>query len=52
MEFYQINGKLKLNVVPIPSLLFSAQILAPCASIIFLVIYNPKPVPEDELYHI
>lgn len=29
------NGKLKANVAPIPSLLFWAQILPPCPSIMF-----------------
>src|SRR5918912_1271478 len=29
--------------------LFSAHILPPCASIIFLQIYRPRPVPEKDL---
>jgi hypothetical protein len=35
---YYKAGKLKLNVAPSPSSLFSAQICPPCASIILLVI--------------
>ena len=42
------NGKLKANVAPIPSLLFSAQILPPCPSIMFLEINSPKPVPWND----
>ena len=37
--------KLKANVAPLPSLLFSAQILPPCASTILLDMNNPRPVP-------
>jgi hypothetical protein len=40
------KGKLNENVAPsFPSLLFSAHILPPCASIILLEINKPKPVP-------
>jgi hypothetical protein len=39
------KGMLKLKVAPLPSLLFSAHILSPCASTIFLQINNPKPIP-------
>src|SRR5919201_1674956 len=42
-------GSVNENVAPFPSLLFSAHILPPCASIIFLQIYRPRPVPEKDL---
>jgi hypothetical protein len=34
-----------VKVAPLPSRLFSAQMLPPCASMILLEINNPKPVP-------
>ena len=40
-----IIGKLNVNVAPLPSLLFSAHILPPWASIILFDMNNPKPVP-------
>src|ERR671923_23669 len=47
---YQLAiGSVNENVAPFPSLLFSAHILPPCASIIFLEIYRPRPVPEKDL---
>src|SRR5215207_10633191 len=47
---YQLAiGNVKENVAPFPSLLFLAHILPPCASIIFLQIYRPRPVPEKDL---
>jgi hypothetical protein len=48
IAFHYTDGKIKLNVAPFPSLLFSAQMVPPCASIILLEICNPKPIPEDE----
>ena len=33
-----------VKVAPLPSRLFSAQMLPPCASMILLEINNPKPV--------
>ena len=44
----QSSGRLKLNVAPFPSVLFSAHILPPWASTILLEIYNPRPVPEKD----
>jgi hypothetical protein len=38
-------GNVKPKVAPMPLALFSAQILPPWASIMFLEIYNPRPVP-------
>src|SRR6185503_10850444 len=40
------NGRVKVNVAPLPFSLFSAQIVPPCASTIFLEIYRPSPVPD------
>ena len=37
-----------VKVAPLPSRLFSAQMLPPCASMIFLEINNPKPVPVSD----
>src|SRR5919198_4444991 len=42
------NGRLKLKVAPFPSILFSAHILPPWASIILLEINNPNPVPVED----
>jgi hypothetical protein len=42
------SGKLNANVAPLPSLLFSAHILPPWASTIFLEIYKPNPVPSKD----
>jgi hypothetical protein len=42
------KGILKLKVAPLPSLLFSAHILPPCASTILFEINNPKPVPVSD----
>ena len=42
---FLFTGKLNENVAPLLSALFSAHILPPWASIIFLEINNPKPVP-------
>src|SRR5918996_1582532 len=39
--------KLKENVAPFPSTLFSAQILPLCASIMLFEMYNPSPVPPS-----
>ena len=39
------KGSLKVNVAPFPSLLLSAQILPPCASIMLLEMNSPRPVP-------
>jgi hypothetical protein len=39
------KGSLKVNVAPFPSLLFSTQILPPCASIMLLEMNSPRPVP-------
>jgi hypothetical protein len=41
-------GKLKENVAPLPSVLFSAHIVPPRASTIFLEINNPNPVPSKD----
>jgi hypothetical protein len=38
-------GKLKANVAPLPSELFSAHILPPCASTMLFDMNNPSPVP-------
>ncbi len=43
------KGSVKENVAPFAPSLFSAHILPPCASIIFLQIYRPRPVPEKDL---
>jgi len=43
------KGSLKVNVAPFPSLLFSAQILPPCASIMLLEMNSPRPVPVWDL---
>ena len=46
---YSAIGNVKLKVAPFSSELFSAHILPLCASIIFLHISTPKPVPVVEL---
>jgi hypothetical protein len=43
------KGSLKVNVAPFLSLMFSAQILPPCASIMLLEMNNPRPVPVWDL---
>src|SRR5215211_1245850 len=43
------KGILKVNVAPLLSLLFLAQILPPCASIMLLDMNNPRPVPVWDL---
>src|SRR6478672_8378520 len=43
------TGNVKLNVAPLPSELFSAQVFSPRTSIILFEIYNPNPVPESDL---
>jgi hypothetical protein len=43
-----LADNLKPNVAPIPSELFLAHILLPCASIILFEINKPKPVPEED----
>ena len=48
LNYFILSGRLKVMVAPFPVLLFSAHILPSCASIIFLQIYRPKPVPEVE----
>jgi hypothetical protein len=40
-----LTGRLNENVAPLSSALFSAHILPPCASMMLLDIYKPKPVP-------
>ena len=42
-------GRLNANVAPFPSGLFSAHILPPCASTIFLETYSPNPRPSEEV---
>jgi hypothetical protein len=42
-------GRLKLNVAPFPSALFSAHIFPPWASMMLLEINNPNPIPEKDL---
>ena len=44
----RLIGRLKVKVAPLPSELFSAHILPPCASTIFLEINNPRPVPWND----
>jgi len=46
------RGELNEKVAPrFPWSLFWAHILSPCASIIFLEIYNPSPVPLKDDRH-
>ncbi len=46
IRYYLHKGILNVNVAPLlPSSLFPAEMVPPCASIILLEIYNPKPVP-------
>src|SRR5215208_2132101 len=46
--FSLIIGNVKLNIAPLPSESFSAHVLPPCTSIIFLQMYSPNPVPVLE----
>ena len=48
LNYFIFSGRLKVMVAPFPVLLFSAHILPSCASIMFLQIYRPRPVPEVE----
>src|SRR5829696_3465696 len=43
------NGRLNANIAPIPSGLFSAHILPPCANVIFFEMKSPSPVPFSDL---
>jgi hypothetical protein len=43
------SGKMKVNVAPLSSLLFSPFIIPPCDSMMYLDIYNPRPVPLSDL---
>ena len=43
------NGRTTLNVAPLPSVLLVAYNFPSCASIIFLEIYRPNPVPLWDL---
>jgi hypothetical protein len=45
LVIHHLSGKLKLNVAPFPSALFSAHILPPWPSIMLFEINNPNPVP-------
>ena len=42
------NGKLKLNVAPLPFVLLYPEILPPWASIMIFDINKPSPVPDEE----
>ena len=44
-----LNGKLIVNVAPFSYLLFPAQILPPCDSIMLFEMYRPRPVPVVDL---
>ena len=48
LDYFNLTGNVNLNSAPFPSKLFTPHILPPCASIIFLQIYSPKPVPVVE----
>jgi hypothetical protein len=41
-------GRLNVNVAPLRPVLFSADILPPCASTILLEMYNPNPIPLSD----
>ena len=43
------NGRTMVNVAPLLSELLAAYNFPPCASIIFLEIYRPDPVPLRDL---
>src|SRR4029078_2829082 len=47
--YYGSHGKVNENVAPIPFALFFAQILPLWASIIFFVMYNPRPIPFSDM---
>jgi hypothetical protein len=42
------NGKLKLNVAPLPFVLLDPEILPPWASTMLFDINKPSPVPDEE----
>jgi hypothetical protein len=49
MALSHSSGKMKVKVAPFPSLLFSPFIMPPCDSMMYLDIYNPRPVPLLDL---